>query len=278
MSELKNKNEQIITGTFSDTQIKKMCKKNLLIAENYKEKLVKQACYELSASNIYYDIVDGNKKYELSTGEFILIKPKQLVSIITHESLELPKDILGRILTKGRLFSIGLLPVNTYADPGFSGKLGIVFYNLSNHYIKIKPEDQIAKIEFSRLQQEVERPYRGQHGYQTKMWPVQKDDYIMSPQEIKEDIRIKNEIEEIEIAYGKGFGSVIKRIFSYEKYLIYATIAYMMFTVLLIGIMIYKGADGQEIILPIVSVTLGVASNLIFAFIVYISTNYKRKR
>ena len=109
-----------------------------------------------------------NNRYVLKEGYNLLLKPKQTLVVITMESLRLPANVLGRILTKGVLFSIGILPVNTYADPGFSGRLGLVLHNLSNSYIRITPGDPIAKIEFSRLQNAVHRPYEGQHGYQTK--------------------------------------------------------------------------------------------------------------
>src|SRR5690606_30072793 len=132
-----------------------------LITEEFEEKNIKQSCYELRASNIYYDINSADRKIELKEDEYILIKPKALVVIMTYETLEMPANILGRILTKGKLFSVGLLPVNTYADPGFSGRLGIVFSNLSNNYIKITPKESIAKIEFSKLENNVERPYHG---------------------------------------------------------------------------------------------------------------------
>ena len=67
------------------------------------------------------------------------------------ERISLPDRLLGRVLAKGQLFSIGILPVCTYADPGFDGRLGITLFNFSRHYISIKPGQPIAKIEFSIL-------------------------------------------------------------------------------------------------------------------------------
>ena len=166
----------------------------------------------MRSSNIYYDLSDNNKKYELQADEYILIKPKQLVVIITYESLSLPKDILGRILTKGSLFSLGLIPVNTYADPGFYGRLGIVFNNLSNNYIKINIHESIAKIEFSKLQEEVEGDYKGQHGYETQIWPI-KTDNILTDEEIEKQLtRIKDSTDELELSYGKTMSNVIGRV------------------------------------------------------------------
>src|SRR5262249_11293192 len=160
------------------------------------------------AGSVYYEL-DGVTKsrnairHELGgPSEYVLLKPRQFVCVITLESLRLPANILGRILTKGQLFSVGVIPVNTYADPGFEGNLGIVLTNISNNYLKIKQNDPIAKIEFSKLRQPVEKPYVGQHGYQTKIWPIPVD-MILTEAEILADPRIKNPLEELERVSGK---------------------------------------------------------------------------
>src|SRR5262249_44178036 len=81
-------------------------------------------------------------------------------------------DIIARIISKGSLFSVGLSPVCTYADPGFSGNLGVVTQNISDKYIELPVGEAIAKVDFSRLSKAVDRPYQGQHGYKTEIWPI----------------------------------------------------------------------------------------------------------
>lgn len=260
-----------INGTLSDFDIMNYCREGKLIIENYCEKNIRQACYELRASNICYDLVNGNKKNVLKEGEYILIKPKQMIVIITMEKLELSSDILGRILTKGKLFSIGLLPINTYADPGFVGQLGVVFNNLSNNFIKIHPGEAIAKIEFSKLENPVNRPYSGQHGYQTKIWPTP-EEMILTEEEIKKDKRIKTVEEEIELSYGEGVGQIINRVFKFERYLILSTAFYLLFSLILIAIL-----ANERVLSPITSVIIGVISNVVFQLLVYFSTRLRRR-
>ena len=270
---MEDQKEKIVAiGTLADKDIITYCKEGKLIIEEYCEKNIKQACYELRASNIYYDLVNGNKKNVLNQDEYILIKPKQMVVIITMETLELPLNILGRILTKGKLFSIGLLPVNTYADPGFTGQLGVVFNNLSNNFIKIYPGETIAKIEFCKLENSVSKPYSGQHGYQTKIWPVPID-MILTEEEIINDKRIKTIEEEIELSYGKGVGQVIKRVYKFERHLILAASFYLFFSLIFIAMLAGKG---ENILTPIFSVIAGVISNIVFSLLVYFSTKLKR--
>jgi len=266
-----NQNNATRVGTLSDKDIVNLCSQGCLIVDNYSKKNVHQSCYELRASQIYYDIVDSQKQYNLSNSEYILIKPRQLVVVITMETISLPSDILARILTKGKLFSIGLLPVNTYADPGFYGNLGIVFYNLSNSYLKIFPGESIAKMEFSRLMIPVKEPYRGQHGYQTKIWPVPKE-MILSPQEISKDPRIKSSTEEIILSYGSNIGEVIDRVFRFERSLIFAVLFYILFSMLLIYAM-----QGNDWITPTTGFILGVVTNISTSLLVYVATNINRK-
>lgn len=225
--------EQLIIGTLNDTDITEYCLNDNLICEQFEKSNIKQACYELRASNIYYDLSENKKRYDLKEGDYILLKPKQFVVIITYEKLKLPLNILGRILTKGKLFSVGLLPVNTYADPGFIGKLGIVFFNASNNYLKIFPKDNIAKIEFSKLHQAVETPYHGQHGYDAEIWPIP-ETMVLQHDEYKNDARIKSSVEEISLAYGNDMTEVINRVFKYERRLILAAVAYGIITFALI--------------------------------------------
>lgn len=257
-------------GTLSDKDIKSMCEQGCLIEEDFDPNRIKQACYELRCGNVYYDLSEGSKRYVLSEGDNLLLRPKQTLVVITMESLRLPLDVLGRILTKGMLFSIGVLPVNTYADPGFSGRLGIVLHNLSNSYLRITPGDAIAKIEFSRLQNPVSRPYEGQHGYQTEIWPI-RTDMILNTSEVKKDSRIGNPHEELERAYGTDLARVIKRVFGYERRLLFFASIYFLFMILLIGIM-----SGTNWINTTVAVLIGVAANVIAGLIFLAATNLRR--
>lgn len=257
-------------GTLSDTDIESLCSHGKLIIQNYNPSNIQQACYELRASNIYYDLATDTK-YDLKDGEYIIIKPKQLAVIITLEALELPADILGRILTKGKLFSVGLLPVNTYADPGFYGNLGMVFCNLSNNFLKIYPKDSVAKIEFTRLAKPVSKPYRGQHGYQTKIWPIPKE-MILTADEMQKDARVKSAEEEIILSHGKDVGNVINRVFRFERYLILAATTYFLFSLILV-----YAIQQTNWLAPTISIVLGVIANVFTSFLVYITTNIRRK-
>jgi dCTP deaminase len=150
------------------------------------------ACYELRMGNVYYDLTEGNRRIEVEGQQKILIKPGHRVVLIVHEELVIPDDILARVVNKGSLFSIGLSPVCTYADPGFQGNIGLVTQNISDKYIELPIGEAVAKVDFSRLSQSVTHPYHGQHGFRTAIWPI-KSQLQKTYSEVKADPRVESE-------------------------------------------------------------------------------------
>jgi dCTP deaminase len=150
------------------------------------------ACYELRIGSVYYDLTEGDKRIDAADHGTVLIKPSHRVVLITLEEVDIPDNMIARVISKGSLFSVGLSPVSTYADPGFAGNLGIVTQNLSDKYIQIPVGEPIAKIEFSTLSSVVTRPYRGQHGFQTKIWPI-RHELQKTYNEVRDDPRVDSE-------------------------------------------------------------------------------------
>ena len=150
------------------------------------------ACYELRMGQIYYDLTEGARRFDVGEAGKVLIKPGHRVVLITQEELIVPPDIIARIISKGSLFSVGLSPVCTYADPGFPGNLGVVTQNISDKYIELPVGESIAKVDFARLSKPVDHPYQGQHGYQTEIWPI-KHDLQKTYAEVSRDPRVDSE-------------------------------------------------------------------------------------
>ena len=245
-----------IYGTLNDAEIIRMVKEGKLIIEEFDEKNVKQACYELRAGNTYFDLTADGTKYTINDGEPILFRPHQTIVIITKEKLQLPNDILARFLTKGAFFSIGFTPINTYADPGFYGRMGIVMNNASNNYLKITCGDAIAKAEFTRLQTPVIEQYHGQHGFETQIWPIRKD-YIISRNNLNQYFPEMDEIQEIESIYGESVANIMQRVLITEHRFVFATAILIIFNLIVIGL-----SMGTEWMSPIVSIICGIVSNI----------------
>jgi dCTP deaminase len=181
-------------STLSDNDIREEIATGNLVKDGDPAQL-SGACYELRLGNVYYDLTEGDDPITVPAGGTVLIKPGHRVVLITHEELVIPNDVLARVASKGSLFSIGLSPVATYADPGFLGNLGIVTQNISDKYIVLPHLEPIAKVDFTKLSGPVQRPYCGQHGFKTKIWPI-KHQLQKTFADISDDSRVATEKEE----------------------------------------------------------------------------------
>ena len=177
--------------TLSDIEIETCMAKGELVI-NGSAKQLGPACYELRMGNVYYDLTEGDRRIDVPAGGSVLIKPGHRVVLITLEELAVPHNVIARIASKGSLFSIGLSPVSTYADPGFSGNIGIVTQNLSEKFIELPIGESIAKVDFSMLSSDARNPYRGQHGFQTQIWPI-KHQLQRTYEDLKNDPRVESE-------------------------------------------------------------------------------------
>ncbi|MGA2057942.1 MAG: hypothetical protein ABSG88_21880 [Bradyrhizobium sp.] len=160
-----------VTKTLADHEIEAAIVRGELVLDAVPEGCV-GACYELRMGNVYYDLTESEKPRSVDPGGNILIKPGHRVVLITHERLALNADVFARIVSKGSLFSVGLSAVATYADPGFRGRIGIVTQNISDKYIMLPLLERIAKVDFTILETPARRPYQGQHGFDTEIWPI----------------------------------------------------------------------------------------------------------
>jgi dCTP deaminase len=191
--------DNIKPGILVDWEIKELCPDGL-ITGNYDPKFVKQTCYELRVGKTAWYTYRRNPEYRKVSIEDqggVHLFPNAYVTIMTMEELEIPKDCVARIMTKGQLFSLGIAAVNTYADPGFSGPLGITLMNHSNRNIFIPIGEPIAKIEFVKLNRAVKDPYKGPHLKAGRLWPIP-DSYYNIPLSIATQ-RLPDELKELSI-------------------------------------------------------------------------------
>ena len=249
-------------GTLNDTAIKKSVEVESLIEEGYKQENVKQACYELRAGNTYFDlsrnIEAGGVRHDIEDSDIIVFRPHQTIVIISKEKFKIPDNILARVLTKGSLFSVGLSPVNTYADPGFHGRLGIVLNNVSNQYLKIKCGETIAKIEFDRLMLPVKDRYYGQHSFDTGVWPV-RTEFIIERKNLKEYISPPSDLEEVESAFGKPVADIMNRIMITERRFVLASLVLIIVNLILISV-----TGGSHWLTNVQGAIVGTITNIIF--------------
>lgn len=230
-------------ATLTDVEIDEEARAGRLIASGFAQSNVHQACYELRMSDVYYDLTEGNKRVQLRPGQKVLIKPLHRVVLITKEELAVPHNIVARIISKGSLFSVGLLPVSTYADPGFQGQIGIVTQNVSDKFIELPAGESIAKIEFSRLSGTVREPYRGQHGFGTQIWPI-KTHLQRSYSEISGDSRVDDEITEAYRVTPSATVELMKFLYRRQNWLIGVALMSLISNVVVLAVAAGKFKEG----------------------------------
>jgi dCTP deaminase len=196
--------------TLSDSDLLKEIGKNRLI-KDADSSLCTGASYELRLSDVYYDLTESDHPIQVAAGESILIKPGHHVVLITKENLDVPPNLVGRVVCKGSLFSIGLSHVATYADPGFKGNLGIVTHNISDKYILLPQGEPIAKIDFTELSSPAKNLYEGQHGFRTQIWPI-KHHLQKTYEQVKEDRRMGTEREEAYRLLPRATAQLLKKL------------------------------------------------------------------
>jgi len=162
------------------------------LIRNGEQGQIGSACYEVRMGRVYYDLTEEARRFDVGEGGKVLIKPGHRVVLVTQEQLIIPRNMIARIISKGSLFSVGLTPVCTYADPGFPGNVGVVTQNISDKYIELPVGEPIAKVDFTWLSKPVDHPYRGQHGFQTEIWPI-KYQLQKTYAEVKNDPRVESE-------------------------------------------------------------------------------------
>ena len=97
----------------------------------------------------------------IEEGEAFVIQPGEFCLARTLEWVEIPDDIVARIVGKSSLGRLGLIVHATagFCDPGWKGTLTLELNNLTRIPIKLWPGLLIAQLSFMTLDAAAERPY-----------------------------------------------------------------------------------------------------------------------
>jgi hypothetical protein len=97
---------------------------------------------------------------KLGEKEVLKVPANASVIAITHESVNLPPDLVGRLSLKMNILILGLtMGSQSQIDAGYKGKLMVLLYNLSSKPVFIRHKAPILRIEFSKLTQKTLKPY-----------------------------------------------------------------------------------------------------------------------
>lgn len=249
--------------TFTKEQIEIEVKRNHLIESNYDVNQIKECCYLARTSERFFDLTNQEaKRIDLDGNDYFVLRPNNSVVCKTFEKFNIPNNVLARVILTGHYFSLGIAPVCTYADPGFSGYLGIVLTNTSKNYLIIKIHEPLVKIEFSYISGE-SRPYEGQHGGDLEVWPYRKHLIATKEQLINKGI-IENSLSELKRVYGDDVAETIYELRTTKKYIAaFVTLCAVVPLFLVWGIN-YKFNMNSPHLSALIGIATGVVGNIIF--------------
>ena len=154
-----------------NSKILKLVKdENIKLIENFNESCVEGAGYDLRIGKIYKlksggkigiseritpEIEEVNcKKYSLAPGEYVLIE--------TIEKVNMPKNLLARVLNRSSLFRCGCSLFTAVVDPGYRGILTIGLKNLTAFSFEVEIGARVGQIVFETVDGET-KLYSGKY-------------------------------------------------------------------------------------------------------------------
>jgi deoxycytidine triphosphate deaminase len=119
---------------------------------------VQPASYDLRAGRAVWKDSDSDQlKMEIfkendDEPPVVTLRPGQMVIVVGHEELNLPKAICGTVYSRNRLQKDNILALNAgHVDPGFQGQIIIRLINLGSTIWTLRLGDPIFTIVFQTL-------------------------------------------------------------------------------------------------------------------------------
>jgi len=131
--------------------------KKKLVIKNFNRELqvgVASISLRLSAIGDCYDFV-----YQaLNERSGVQISTDRLYNILTEEEIEMPADLVGKLVTKSTFARNGLMvhAASDMIDPGFKGRIQLEVSVVGSPYLRICPLLPVAELYFYQLDSEAD--------------------------------------------------------------------------------------------------------------------------
>jgi deoxycytidine triphosphate deaminase len=113
--------------------------------------------YDLRIGAVFIGDKIISQNHQQNNNWNIEVKPSEIVTIITIEEVNLPKDICATVFALNSLSSTGFLILNPgHIDPGYKGPISICGINLSKETKVLSVGSKIFTIIFDRLSYDAE--------------------------------------------------------------------------------------------------------------------------
>jgi len=136
-------------GVLTKREILKRVKQSTKpLIENFQENSLKVASYDLHLGDEYLKGGSMNR-LDVSGSQYLEIPAHDVVIVCTEEKVNLSTDLVGRFGLRFSLVMRGLVLNNEpQVDPGYSGRLFCLLYNLTDRPVVLSYKQSFATIEF----------------------------------------------------------------------------------------------------------------------------------
>jgi len=153
----------------SDKDIEKTMASKELVIRNFSKKCLQPASYDMRVGDEAFSSHE-KVKIDIKSAGSLSIKPGDFILVRTCESVRLSPKIAGRIGLRSFYARKGLaLLAGPQIDPGFNGALVVGLHNLDANELKLPYREPFCTVEFYRLFEAVEQPYKGEYQNQKEI-------------------------------------------------------------------------------------------------------------
>jgi len=143
---------------------------NSTLLENFSRDCLEGAGYDLRIGRVYRLkgggrlLVEGkeNPGVEETQGEEFSLAAGEYVLIESLEKVNMPSNLVARILPRSTVFRNGCALITALVDPGFRGTLTMGLKNLSEFEFRFQRGARVAQIVFEEVSGET-KPYEGHY-------------------------------------------------------------------------------------------------------------------
>ncbi len=140
------------------------------LIDNFEKDCLEGAGYDLRVAKFYNSGGDsylGKDKRVMPSvveipGDILRMAPGDYVLMETVEKVNMPEDLIARVLNRSSLFRCGASTFNALVDPGYKGTLTFGLKNISNNGFSIQRGARVAQIVFEEVKGKAEL-YNGKY-------------------------------------------------------------------------------------------------------------------
>jgi len=146
----------------SDKDIREAISSGELTIADFSSESLQPASYDMRVGEEAFS--SHEKRIDVKSTGSLVIKPGDFILVRTYESVKLSPKIAGKIGLRSFHARKGLaLLAGPQIDPGFEGVLVVGLHNLDANEHKLSYREPFCTIEFYRLSEPAQQPYKGDY-------------------------------------------------------------------------------------------------------------------